>query len=55
VFIDFLCRLLRDSGGRKVHRIVDGHPGHHAKLVSTWVARHATRIQLDFLLATARN
>jgi transposase len=49
VFIDFLRRLLRDCGGRKVHLIVDGHPVHHAKLVSAWVGRRAERIQLHFL------
>jgi transposase len=49
VFIDFLGRLLRDCGGRKVHLIVDGHPVHRAKLVSAWVAGHAERIQLHFL------
>jgi transposase len=49
VFIDFLRRLLRDCGGRKVHLIVDGHPVHRAKLVSAWVGRHADRIELHFL------
>jgi transposase len=49
VFIDFLGRLLRDCGGRKVHLIVDGHPVHRAKLVSAWVAGHAERIELHFL------
>jgi transposase len=49
VFIDFLGRLLRDGGGRKVHLIVDGHPVHRAKLVGAWVGRHAERIQLHFL------
>jgi len=49
VFIDFLGRLLRDCGGQKVHLIVDGHPVHHAKLVSAWVGRHAERIELHFL------
>ena len=49
VFVDFLGRLLRDCGGRKVHLIVDGHPVHRAKLVSAWVARHAERIELHFL------
>jgi transposase len=49
VFIDFLRRLLRDCGGRKVHLIVDGHPVHHARLVSAWVAGHAERIELHFL------
>jgi transposase len=49
VFIDFLRRLLRDCGGRRVHLIVDGHPVHRAKLVSVWVGRHAERIELHFL------
>jgi transposase len=49
VFIEFLGRLLRDSGGRKVHLIVDGHPVHRAKLVSAWVGRHAEGMQLHFL------
>ena len=49
VFIDFLRRLLRDCGGRKVHLIVDGHPVHRAKLVSAWVGRHAEQIELHFL------
>ncbi len=49
VFIDFLGRLLRDSSGRKVHLVVDGHPVHRAKRVSAWVGRHADRIELHFL------
>jgi transposase len=49
VFIDFLRRLLRDCGGRRVHLIVDGHPVHRAKAVSVWVARHADQIELHFL------
>jgi transposase len=49
VFVDFLRRLLRDYAGRKVHLILDGHPVHHAKLVSRWVEGHSTRIQLHFL------
>jgi transposase len=49
VFIDFLRRLLRDCGGRRVHLIVDGHPVHRAKLVGAWVGRHAERIELHFL------
>jgi hypothetical protein len=38
-------RLLHDSGGRKVHLVVDGHPVHRAKLVSAFIGRHAERIQ----------
>jgi transposase len=49
VFVDFLRWLLRDCAGRKVHLILDGHPVHHAKLVSRWVEGHTTRIQLHFL------
>jgi transposase len=49
VFIDFLGRLLRDCGGRKVHLIVDGHPVHRAKAVSAFIGRHAEQIQLHFL------
>jgi transposase len=49
VFIDFLRRLVRDCGGRKVHLIVDGHPVHRAKAVSAFIGRHAERIQLHFL------
>jgi transposase len=49
VFIDFLGRLLRDCGGRKVHLIVDGHPVHRSRLVSAWVGRHADQIELHFL------
>ena len=49
VFIDFLRRLLRDCGGRKVHLIVDGHPVRRAKLVSAFIGRHADRIELHFL------
>jgi len=49
VFVDFLRRLLRDCGGRRVHLIVDGHPVHRAKLVSAWLGRHADQIELHFL------
>ena len=49
VFIDFLRRLLRDCGGRRVHLIVDGHPVHRAKAVSAWIGRHADQIELHFL------
>jgi hypothetical protein len=49
VFIDFLRRLLRDCGGRRVHLIVDGHSVHRAKRVSSWVGRHAEQIELHFL------
>jgi transposase len=49
VLVDFLRRLLRDLAGRKVHLILDGHPVHHAKLVSAWIGQRPTRIELHFL------
>jgi transposase len=49
VLVDFLRRLVGDLAGRKVHLILDGHPVHHAKLVSGWVAQRPTRIELHFL------
>jgi len=49
VLVDFLRRLVGDLAGRKVHLIVDGHPVHHAKLVSGWVEQRPTRIELHFL------
>jgi hypothetical protein len=55
VLVDFLRRLVSDLAHRKVHLIVDGHPVHHAKLVSGWVAQRPARIQLHFLPATARS
>jgi len=55
VFIDFLRRLLRDCGGRKVHLVVDGHPVLRAKLVSAWVGHHAERIERTSYLATAQS
>jgi hypothetical protein len=49
VVLEFLGRLLRDCGGRKVRLIVDSHPVHRAKAVSAWVGRHADRIELHVL------
>ncbi len=49
VLVDFLRRLVGDLAGRKVHLILDGHPVHHAKLVSGWVVRRPTRVELHFL------
>src|SRR5919205_4126475 len=49
VFIDFLRRLLGDSGGRRVHLIVDGHPVHRSKLVSAFIGRQSEQIELHFL------
>src|SRR6266496_1831707 len=39
VLVDFLRRLVSDLADRKVHLILDGHPVHHAKLVSAWIGQ----------------
>ena len=49
VFIDFLGRLLRDCGGRKVHLIVDGHPVHRSAKVRNWALRHSDQLRLFHL------
>lgn len=49
VFLDFLVRLLRYAGRRKVFLIVDGHPSHKAKVVQRWVAERSNRLRLFFL------
>lgn len=48
VMIEFLDRLVRQLD-RKVHLIVDGHPSHRAKRLSTWLAERAERIEMHFL------
>lgn len=51
-FIDFLSRLLRSTGGRKLFLIVNSHPVHKAKKVSAWLAadtQRSDRIELFFL------
>ena len=55
VFIEFLERLLKHAGQRKVVLIVDGHPVHKvhkvhkANAVQAWLEEHASRIRM-FLL-----
>jgi transposase len=48
-FIEFLQRLLKHAGARKVFLIVDGHPVHRAKAVKRWVKENESRIRLFFL------
>lgn len=48
-YIDFLDRLVRDSGGRRVHLIADQHPTHKAKTVKTWLAEHTEHLVQHFL------
>ena len=49
VFLDFLERLLRHAGARKVYLIVDGHPVHKSRAVARWVEAHRERLRLIFL------
>ncbi len=49
VFIEFLERLLKHAGQRKIVLIVDGHPVHKAKAVQAWLEERASRIRM-FLL-----
>jgi transposase len=49
LFVDFLERLLKHAGRRKVYLIVDGHPVHKSKVVSRWAEAHANRLRLIFL------
>jgi len=49
VFLDFLKRLIRDAGERKVYLIVDNLRVHHAHKVKQWVNAHKERIALFHL------
>ena len=49
LFIGFLERLVKQAKGRKVFLIVDGHPVHHAKLVTQWLAERSRSIEMHFL------
>lgn len=51
VFLQFLRRLLKQAGRRKVFLIVDGHPVHRAKGVRTWIEAQEGKIELFFLPA----
>lgn len=48
-FIEFCKRLLHDSRDRPVFLVVDGHPAHRAKVVTTFVASTQGRLNLYFL------
>jgi transposase len=47
-FIAYCTRLLGHFD-EKIHLVLDGHPAHKAKKVTTWVAEHPDRIELHFL------
>jgi len=49
VFLDFLRRLVRDAGGRKVCLIVDNLRVHHSKKVRQWVDERPDLIELFYL------
>lgn len=51
VFLQFLRRLLKQAGHRKVILIVDGHPVHRASGVRRWVKAQRGRIVIFFLPA----
>lgn len=52
VFVEFLGRLLRTQGKRKLFFIVDSHPAHKASSVRNWIeekAERSARLELFFL------
>jgi transposase len=53
LFIEFLGRLLRVSGNRRLFLIIDSHPAHKAVKVRRWLeekpAERSTRLELIFL------
>jgi transposase len=49
VFLDFLRRLTRDAGHRKVYLIVDNLRVHHARTVKAWAKEHEESIAMFYL------
>ena len=49
VYCDFLKRLLKQAGGRKLYLIVDGHPVHRGKNVNAWLAERTELIEVHRL------
>ncbi len=49
VYLDFLKRLLKHAGGRKLHLIVDGHPVHRGKKINAWLAERPELIEVHRL------
>lgn len=49
VYLNFLKRLIRQSKGRKVILIVDGHPVHKAIAVKEWLSEHVHEIEVYLL------
>jgi transposase len=49
LFVSFLKRLVKQTRGRKVYLIVDGHPTHKARIVKAFLSDHAEQLELHFL------
>lgn len=49
VFINFLKRLIKGSGGKKIFLILDNLRVHHAKIVKEWLVGYTDKIELFFL------
>lgn len=47
--IEFLTRLIKQAGGRKVYLILDNLRVHHRAPVKTWLAQHTKGIAMDHL------
>jgi transposase len=48
-FIEFMERLVKSRGGRKVYFIVDNLKVHHGKIVNEWLASHKDEIAVFYL------
>lgn len=48
-FIGFMGRLIKQSKGKKIVLIVDGHPVHKSRAVSHWLAQRKDAIEMHFL------
>ncbi|MBL8436684.1 MAG: IS630 family transposase [Zoogloeaceae bacterium] len=49
ILIEFMKRLIKDTGGKKVFLILDNLKVHHAKPDKAWLAEHATAIEVFYL------
>jgi len=49
LFTDFLRRLLKTAGGRKLILIVDGHPGHRGRKARAFIEKHAQLLEVVYL------
>lgn len=49
IYRDFIKRLLKQAGGRKLYLIVDGHPVHRGKNVNAWLAEQTELIEVHRL------